>query len=121
MAKSVEHFVKVFLSHLNFFENSLFKSAPKVFLGFFVWFFKTGFLCVALAVLEFTLWTRLASNSERSLPPECWDKRGDTQPSFSPHSCQHLFSIWEEGVGVLKRCLIVFSVASLWVCACQYT
>ena len=27
-------------------------------------FFETGFLCVALAVLEFILYTRLASNSE---------------------------------------------------------
>ena len=42
----------------------------------FLWFFfETGFLCVALAVLELTLWTRLASNSEihLPLPPECWD------------------------------------------------
>jgi hypothetical protein len=30
----------------------------------FVCFFQTGFLCVALAVLEFTLQTRLASNSD---------------------------------------------------------
>jgi hypothetical protein len=37
------------------------------------WFFETGFLCVALAVLELTLLTRLASNSEISLPlpPKC--------------------------------------------------
>jgi hypothetical protein len=34
------------------------------FFFFFFWFFETGFLCVALAVLELTLWTRLASNSE---------------------------------------------------------
>jgi hypothetical protein len=36
---------------------------------------ETGFLCVALAVLELTLQTRLASNSEicLSLPPKCWD------------------------------------------------
>jgi hypothetical protein len=41
---------------------------------FFV-FFETGFLCVALAVLKLTLYTRLASNSEicLPLPPECWD------------------------------------------------
>ena len=32
----------------------------------FFWFRETGFLCVALAVLELTLWTRLASNSQRS-------------------------------------------------------
>jgi hypothetical protein len=31
-----------------------------------VWFFKTGFLCVALAVLELTLQTELISNSQRS-------------------------------------------------------
>ena len=38
-------------------------------------FFETGFLSVALAVLELTLQTRLASNSEIRLPlaPECWD------------------------------------------------
>jgi hypothetical protein len=37
--------------------------------------FETGFLCVALAVLELTLETRLASNSEirLPLPPKCWD------------------------------------------------
>jgi hypothetical protein len=44
-----------------------------VWFGF--WFFETGFLCVALAVLELTLLTRLASNSEihlpLPLPPEC--------------------------------------------------
>ena len=39
----------------------------------FVLFFETGFLCIALAVLELTLQTRLASNSEicLPLPPEC--------------------------------------------------
>jgi hypothetical protein len=39
------------------------------------WSFETGFLCVALAVLVFTLKTRLASNSEIRLPllPKCWD------------------------------------------------
>ena len=33
------------------------------------------FLCIALTVLEFTLYTRLALNLEvhQSLPPECWD------------------------------------------------
>ena len=37
--------------------------------------FETGFLCVALAVLELTLQTRLASNSEihLPLPPKCRD------------------------------------------------
>jgi hypothetical protein len=37
--------------------------------------YETGFLCVALVVLELTLSTRLASNSEirLSLPPERWD------------------------------------------------
>jgi hypothetical protein len=37
--------------------------------------FETGFLYVALAVLELTLWTRLASNSEIRLPllPKRWD------------------------------------------------
>jgi hypothetical protein len=42
---------------------------------FFFWFFKTRFLRIALAVLELTLETSLASNSEIRLPlaPECWD------------------------------------------------
>jgi hypothetical protein len=37
--------------------------------------FETGFLCVALAVLELTLQTRLASDSEIRLPPphKRWD------------------------------------------------
>jgi hypothetical protein len=42
---------------------------------FIFWFFEAGFLCEALAVLELTLKTRLASNSEipLPLPPKCWD------------------------------------------------
>ena len=38
-------------------------------------FFETGFLCVALAVMELTLETRLASTSEicLPLPPKCWN------------------------------------------------
>jgi hypothetical protein len=49
-------------------------SSKFCFLDFLV-FFETGFLCIALAVLELTLKTRLASNSEirLPLPPECWD------------------------------------------------
>jgi hypothetical protein len=41
----------------------------------YIWFFETGFLCIALTVLELTLWIRLASNSEirLPLPPKCWD------------------------------------------------
>ena len=31
-------------------------------------FFQTGFLCIALAALELTLYTRRASNSEIRLP-----------------------------------------------------
>jgi hypothetical protein len=40
-------------------------------------FFETRLLCIALAVLYLTLYTRLASNSEVHfpLPPECWDER----------------------------------------------
>ena len=36
--------------------------------------FKTGFLCVAPAILELALQTRQTSNSEIFLPltPECW-------------------------------------------------
>jgi hypothetical protein len=38
-------------------------------------FFETGFLCVALAVLELTLYIRLVSNSEIHLllSPKCWN------------------------------------------------
>ena len=45
------------------------------FVCFGFWFFMTGFLCIALAVLELTLYTRLGSNSEISLllPPKSWD------------------------------------------------
>jgi hypothetical protein len=35
---------------------------------FFSFFFETGFLYIALAVLELTLYTRLALNSEIRLP-----------------------------------------------------
>ena len=47
------------------------------FFVFVFFFFETGFLCIALAVLELTLLTRLASNSEirLPLPPKCWDQR----------------------------------------------
>ncbi|MGE9502622.1 hypothetical protein ACQP3D_30040, partial [Escherichia coli] len=41
-----------------------------------VWFFKTGFLCVALEpILALALETRLASNyrDPPSSAPECWD------------------------------------------------
>jgi hypothetical protein len=34
----------------------------------FCFVFETGFLCIVLAVLELTLLTRLASNSEIYLP-----------------------------------------------------
>ena len=48
--------------------ETLYLLLPGVFLFvyFVVVFFKTGFLCIALAVLKLTLWTRLASNSQRS-------------------------------------------------------
>jgi hypothetical protein len=52
------------------------------FLDFCFW---TGFLCVALAVLELTLYIRLASNSEirLPLPPECWDQiRAPLRPAL---------------------------------------
>jgi hypothetical protein len=41
----------------------------------FCLFFKAGFLCVALAVLDFTLLIRLALNSKicLPLPPKSWD------------------------------------------------
>lgn len=40
--------------------------------GFVV--FDTGSVCVALGVLELSVWTRLAFNSETGpLPPKCWD------------------------------------------------
>ena len=44
-----------------------------LFLFCFALFFETGFLCIALIVLELTLQTRLALNSELHLPlpPKC--------------------------------------------------
>jgi hypothetical protein len=61
------HWVKDMHSDTHFFS----------FLFFWGGGFETRFLCVALAVLELTLQTRLASNSEihLPLPPKCWDKR----------------------------------------------
>jgi hypothetical protein len=46
---------------------------------------ETGFLCIAQAVLELTLYTRLASNSEirLPLPPKCWDQRCAPPPPGS--------------------------------------
>ena len=43
-------------------------SMSGLFAHFFIWFLHTGFLCVALAVLELSLYTRLASYSEIHLP-----------------------------------------------------
>jgi hypothetical protein len=45
------------------------------FILFIFGFFETGFFCIVLAVLELTLKTRLALNSEirLPLPPKCWD------------------------------------------------
>jgi hypothetical protein len=56
---------------------SLFLSFFLSFYFLFFYFFETAFLFVALAVLELTLYTRLASNSEicLPLPPECWGQR----------------------------------------------
>jgi hypothetical protein len=45
---------------------------------FFFLIFESGFLCVALAVLEPTLWIRLALNSKIHLPlsdSQCWYQR----------------------------------------------
>jgi hypothetical protein len=46
-----------------------------IFCLFVCLFFETGFLCVALDVLELTLQTRLAWNSKihLPLPPKRWD------------------------------------------------
>jgi hypothetical protein len=51
------------------------------------WFFsETGFLCIALDVLELTLWTRLASNSEirLPLPSKCWEMRAPPKLGLKP-------------------------------------
>jgi hypothetical protein len=47
-------------------------------------FLETGFLCIALAVLELTLKNRLASNSEIHLPltPKCWNERHAPLPGL---------------------------------------
>ena len=55
----------------------------RFFCFFFFFFFETGFLCVALAVLELSLQTRLALNSQTSpplLPPKCWEACTTTLP-----------------------------------------
>ena len=52
---------------------------------------QTGFLCIAMAVPELTLETRLASNSEirLPLPPKCWDWRQvPPRPAHLPYSAQ---------------------------------
>lgn len=45
--------------------------------GFWFFFLRRGFLCLALAFLELTLDTKLSSNSELCLPlpPEYWVQR----------------------------------------------
>jgi hypothetical protein len=53
------------------------------FFFFFFWFFETEFLCIALAVLELTLYTRLASNSEIRLPASR-SKACTTTPGLKP-------------------------------------
>lgn len=59
----------------------------------FVWFLTTGFLCIALAILELTLYIRLALNSEirLSLPaspgmrsPDGFGVFTSSQPTLSP-------------------------------------
>lgn len=44
------------------------------FVNLFIFFFESGFLCVALAVRQLTLSISLALKSEVlwPLPPECW-------------------------------------------------
>lgn len=44
---------------------NIYISYPSIYLSIL---FEAGFLCVALAILNFTLWSRLASNSEIRLP-----------------------------------------------------
>jgi hypothetical protein len=64
---NILHLVPICCPYIHFIISFLFFS----FLFFFFFFFgsfKTGFLCIALAVLELTLQTRLASNSEIRLP-----------------------------------------------------
>jgi hypothetical protein len=59
ITKEAEHFFKCFSTiQDSLVENSLFSSVLHFFLFVLFWFwffFETGFLCVALAVLEFTL------------------------------------------------------------------
>jgi hypothetical protein len=50
-------------------------SSPLLPLSLSFFLFETGFLCIALAVLELTLYAKLASNTEirLPLPPKCRD------------------------------------------------
>ena len=66
----------------------LFLSLFDCYFVFLLGFFETGILCIALAVLEITMYTRLALNSVNCLPlpPECWNYR-----HAPPLLCQPLF------------------------------
>jgi hypothetical protein len=77
VASSFTHLAILLAQLLRFFvvDFSLFILLFGFFCLFVFIFFETGFLCVDLAVLELTLYTSLASNSEicLPLPPKCWD------------------------------------------------
>ena len=65
------------VSFLSLLHLSLFAVGSLADSAMLVCFLETGFFCVALAVLELTLWPRLASNSKINLPldPKCWDEK----------------------------------------------
>jgi hypothetical protein len=73
-----------------------------VFVFGLVWFFKTGFLCIARAFLELT---RLAFNSEicLPLPPECWDQR--REPPLPALFCFFEIRFLREALAVLELTL----------------
>lgn len=70
-----------------------------LFLFFFI-FFETGSLYISLAVRELTLYTRLASHSEISLP-------------LPPYS-------WDEVCATAQPCLLLLSSAPLQCSATRY-
>ena len=66
----------------NYFFYFIFTNILKIFI---IWFLATGFLCVALAVPQCALETRLTLDSEICLRlcPQGWDgRRGPPRPDF---------------------------------------
>ena len=86
---------------------------PQFYHAYFLFVFKTRFLCVAWAVRELTLYTRMASNSEihLPLPPQCWDYRH--LPPLPSLSCIFLMKIFSS---IIKCIHFTFQLNSNYIC-----